>query len=554
MRQLTFISLLLLLANASFAQRRQPASQSTPRPNATRTDTTIKGTTLEVYQVYQPELKPMVKPDVSPVLPPALKEPVAQQYDVPQQTLFYSYRALPLKPLALGKDSVTLPYQNYALLAGGNFSTILTELGIGSLKGRNWNSALFSRYITQEGKLENQVYRSFLLKGAADYRAEQHMYEAGLDVYRDVFGRYGYNHDALRYSFDDVRMPYTSVGLTLGAVNTTPGLLGLNYHPRIKLGYFDARQGHETTVDIQLPFTRHIDTSLSLSLAVNANLAWTTIGNTAESNHILQLAPALSYREGGFSGKLGLYPTIGKQGPVQILPDLAMAYQFQDLGLGLAAGWQKQRVQNTLQQLTRVNPFATPDSSSRIQTLRNEVFATATLALGRHFQVWARGAWQRASQLPLFIPQAGGDGKDFTIVYEPRVDAIVWGGGVRYAIGQDFSVDAEGSWYNFYNYSSSRVWGEPAVRLKGGFQWRILTDLQLRVYTEIQDRIWSRTPVGQEIQQKGVFDFGASGEYSFVNRFGAFIRADNLLGRRNERWLGYPSFGFNLYGGLRFRF
>src|ERR1043165_9650279 len=80
------------------AQRRKPAPKPQPQVQQTqikRSDTTIKSTTLEVYQVFQPELKQMVKPELSPTLPPADKEPTPQQYEVPQQTLYYSYRSLP---------------------------------------------------------------------------------------------------------------------------------------------------------------------------------------------------------------------------------------------------------------------------------------------------------------------------------------------------------------------------------------------------------------------------------------------------------------------------
>ncbi len=167
--------------------------------------------------------------------------------------------------------------------------------------------------------------------------------------------------------------------------------------------------------------------------------------------------------------------------------------------------------------------------------------------------VWARGGWERNRSLPQFITLPGGDGKDFSILYRD-VDAIVWGGGIRYAIGEDFSVGAEGTWYGFKDSSPEKVWGEPAVRLKGDFKWRITDGLLLTAYGEVLDKIWGRNAAGQNIEHRGVFDLGATGEYSFASRFSVFLRSDNLLGRKNERWLGYPSFGFNIYGGLRFRF
>ncbi len=549
------ILLLSLSAINTSAQRRKPApAKPQPQIHATRSDTTIKGTTLEVYQVYQPELKPVVKPELTPSLPPAAKAPTPQQYEVPQQTLFYSYRSMPLRPLALGKDTGHLPPQNYALLAGGNFSTILAEAGLGNLHGDDWHASAYGRYITQEGSLQNQIYRSFKLAGTGTLNTETHLLEACLDINRNIFGRYGYDHDIVHYTLDDVRMKYSAAALTLGARNVQPGPWGIDYHPQLRLGAFDATQGHETTADIYLPATKHLDTSLSLQFAINARLAWTTLGDITESNNVLQFAPAFDFHKDHFSVHLGLYPTVATNAPVQILPDIHASYHLWEQKLSFTAGWQAQRIQNTLQELTRTNPYILPDSNARAQSLRHEVFATSDLAIGKHMNVWGRIAWQRYDALPLFITNPFSDGKDFIVIYDHNVQAFVWGGGIRYAIGEDFSIGAEGTWYNFYQHEFSKVWGEPAVRLKGDAYWRIIQGLQLTAYVEVLDKIWGRNILGQDVEQRGVFDFGAAGEYSFGSRLSVFLRAENLLGHKNERWLGYPSFGFNLYGGLRFRF
>lgn len=551
--------LLALYALDASAQRRKPAPKPQPQAQQTqikRTDTTIKSTTLEVYQVFQPELKPIVKPDISPTLPPADKDPTPQQYEVPQQTLYYSYRSLPLRPLALGKDTGQLSPQNYALLGGGNLSTMIAEAGLGNLHGDDWKASIQGRYISQEGKVDNQVYRSVHVLAAGTYNTGDHLLDAGLKVYRNVYGRYGYDHDAFNYGSDEVRMPYFFAGVTLGARNTQPGPWGIDYHPQLSIGAFDAKQGHETTVDFSLPATKRFDSSLSFQLAINGQFDWmSAIASTGSNNtnNVLQFAPALDFSNGLLHGHLGLSPTIGEGTGVLLLPDVTLAYKLFK-SLSITGGWQAQRIQNTMRQLTTSNPYLFPGLFPARQTTRNEVFGSASLAIGKHMSVWGRVAWQRHDPLPLFIVQPLSDGKDFMLVYDENVQAIVWGGGIRYTIGEDFSIGAEGSWYNFYKRTYSHVWGEPSVRLKGDARWRVVNGLTLSTYAEVLDNIWGHNALGEDVKQRGVFDFGASGEYNFASTLSAFISAENLLGRKNERWLGYPSFGFNLYGGLRFRF
>jgi hypothetical protein len=555
------ISLLALLTVPAQAQRRKARQQARPQrpaPKAQRADTVIKGTTLEVYQVYQPEMKPVQKPAYTPAVPPADKEPVAQRYEVPQQTLLYSYRALPLRPLALGKDSGTLPPQSYALLGGGNLSTILAEAGLGNLRGDGWKADVFGRYLRQEGALDNQVYRNFSLKGNAELNTGTQLLDADAEVSRKVFGRYGYDHDLLRYDPDAVRMKYDEAGIRLGLRNTEPGPASISYHPVLGLRAWDGPQGHETDVDVLLPATKQLDSNLSLGLALNAQLAfqnWNAPTQHSLHSNLLQLTPSLDFRRDGFSAHAGISPTLSEGDGLLWLPDVSLHYRFWQERLSVAAGWKAERIQNTLRQLTIDNPYFYPGAPDAMQTTRHEVSGEIDLALGSHVSVWGRAAWQSNDVLPLFITRPFSDGKDFSIVNERDVKAVSWGGGVRYQVGEYFSVGAQGQWYNYYHQDSLRhVYGKPAVQLRGDLSWRAAKGLLLTSYMEVMDEIWGLNASGTDVRQKGVFDFGLAGEYNVVSRLSVFLRADNLLGRRNERWLGYPSFGFNLYGGLRLRF
>lgn len=566
-KRITGVILLLMLALLSVpaqAQRRKTrmkpkaAAPVAQTPQAPRNDTTIKSTTLEVYQVYQPEMKPLQKPGYSASLPPTEKEPQPQHYEVPQQTLLYSYRALPLRPLALGKDTGKLPPQRYILLGGGNLSTALAEMGFGGLHVKHWTGNVLGRYLSQEGSTENQIFRSFLLKGDAAWNKDNHLLEAGLDLSRNVFGRYGYDHSVQRYSLDDVRMKYDAARLHLGFRNTEPGLWKLNYAPTLNLLVWDGRQGHETDLNFYTPVSYQFDTSFSLGLAVNAQLSWNCLAASLDKNqssNLFQLLPFADYHEGNFEAHFAIAPTWSEGADLLWLPDAHLAYQLLNHRIKLELSGKAVRQQNTLQQLSEENPYFFPGNFSIHQSTRYEVAGAASVALGNHLSVWGRLAWQQFDNAPLFITSAGSDGKDFSIIYEQDMRAFAWGGGLRYQLGEYFSLGAEGQWLNYYQLSMlNHAYGMPGIRMRGDLSWRMAKGLLLTSYMQVLDEIWGLDANGHDARQKGVFDFGAATEYNFITKLSAFIRADNLLGRHNERWLGYPSFGFNLYGGLRYRF
>ncbi len=547
------------------AARKQVPQKTTPQaqgPSAAapirRGDTTIRSTTLEVYQQYEPELKQVAKPELSPALPPPSNLKTEQQYEVPQQTLYYSYRALPLRPLALGKDSGVSRPENYVLLGGGNLSTILGEAGITALKGRDWHSSIDARFLNQKGDLVGQRLQEYRLGAHAEWDLSGPTLEADVKALHRRYGQYGYNQDAFKLSEDDVRRTLDNYGLNLGLKSRQPGFWGLQYHAAAGIDLFKTSvSAAERNIDIHVPVWKQFDSSFSAGIGLHAWL--TTINSTSvvtsrTYNNVLQITPWLEYRQDGFESHIGLSPTLGHYGVTYLLPDISLGYRFSGDKVRIGAVYKSRLQRNTYEELVGMNPFINQLDIYQ-QSRVDDVYGELRLALGHHLSVWGRAGWMQMKEMPLFVVQAGADDRWQTVFYDSRVQAITWSAGIRYAVAEDLSLGFSGNWYNFYNKATfNHVYGQPGVRLRGDVAWRIVRDLRLTAYTSVLDQIWSRDQLNEDVRLRGVFDVGLAGEYTFADRFELFLRAENLLNRANERWLGYPSFGINLYGGLRFRF
>jgi len=557
-----FMLLVVLLLGWRVDARKKPAPKPVPppqkvlpRPETGRKDTVIKGTTLEVYQQYEPELKPIQKPEFQPGLPPKPTTKAQQVYEVPQQNLYYSYRALPLRPLALGKDTTHPAHADYLLLGGGNLATVLAEFGIGSLHGSNWQTAFQGRYLTQEGNLEGQVYRTLLLKGTGTMVQGHQLLEADIQASRNVVGAYGYDHDQHQYAFTDIRRILTSGAVNFGFSDAVPNTLGIHYHPEVNVGYFAATTiDHEVRMNLSLPVSKQFDSNFSAGIGVNTWVAKTTLLKDSRNNSIIQVTPGIDFHRESFNAHLGLYPSFGA-GNSYLLPDINASLKLKNSNAVLSISWKSTLIQNTAQQLYLANPYLAGDSSIYgLQTKSDAVIARLGLGLGKHLSVWAAGGWQHYMNLPLFVSKRGGDGKDFTIIYDPQVQAITWSGGIDYAVGRDLILGASGLWYNYYNKTYDYVWNAPLVHLKGHAIWRPIHNLSVTADLEFMDQMWGLNAAGNSQKLSGVVDLDAAAEYSFMQRLNIFIKVDNILNAKNERWLGYPSYGVNIYGGLRFLF
>lgn len=531
--------------------QRKPAE--TARPATSGNDTTIRSTTFEVEQIYKPEIKPSPKPELTPSMPPAEAGRLQQQYEVPQQALYYTYRSLPVRPLALGKDTAKPSPANYIKAGGGNLSTFYADLGIGGLKGDNWESAINAHHISQNGDILGQKFWHTGLDASGTLHANGHAWMLGLEGNYRRYGLYGYDHDLYKYDESSLKLNYADAAIRFGVKNEQEGIWGIDYAPTVSVTFNAGTLiDWERTIGINAPFSKKIDESLAVSLGINAAFTHTKADTFSQENNIFQLAPALSYTKERFSGRFGLSPTFGMNGNSYLLPDINAQYLVSDR-FKVKAGWKANLVQNTFQQMYLKNPFLS-GAQHMEQTRNDEVFGGFEAGIGKHFSFDAQVSWWQYNNLAVFRTAPIADGKSFIVNYDPKVNAVSLQASLRYQVANTFSAGFSGAWYGFYNSKNDKVWQEPAVRLKGDVQWQILKELNINAYLLVLDEIYAPNTIGSHTKLNGVADLGIGAEYQLVKQLSLWINTGNLLNRENERWLGYQGYGINVYGGLRFRF
>lgn len=535
--------------------KKSPSAPAARPTNINRgDDTTIRSTTLEVYQVYKPEVKIAPKPVFTPTLPAPETMIVPQEYTVPQQALNYTYRSLPLRPLALGKDTAALPPSDYVKAGIGNLSTFYADAGIASLRGAHWQTAIHARHISQKGTISDQRFSNTGLDASGSLQGTTHLWQASLAADHRRYQLYGYDHNEFG-SESARRLNYTSIDAKVGLQNNVSGRAGVDYKPYVRLNYFSGINTiNETTIEAALPATKKLDSNLTLELGVHGIFTSYNADFYSGGNNIFSIKPGLSYRSGDVSAHLGLNPTFGRFGNAYLLPDITAAYQI-SAHLEVNAGWQARLVQNTFQQLSLKNPFFSvlyPLPQSR----NDEVFVAASAGIGHHLSFGARFSWWQFNNLPQFVTYTGDStGRMFEAFISPEVNALSLQLTARYELGESFSAGVSTAFYNYRNDGKTvRVWQEPSVRLNGDVRWKILKDLHANAYLNILSGLHGRDARFIEQDMENIVDVGAGAEYFLIPKLSIWANVGNLLNRPNQRWLGYDSFGINVYGGLRFRF
>ncbi len=536
---------ILLLPGVAMAQR-----------NNSR-DTIIPGQTIEIIQSYKPEITRQPKPVLYPSLPVIDTSKPVFQYEVPQQTLSYTYHSVPIRPLALGRQEVVIPSQNYVKAGFGNRSTLYLDAGIGSVKTEDYETAFHITHLSQKGPVKNQQTSLTRFDGQGKYLYAGHAFSADLDISRNRSSFYGYDHDDYDFSKSTVKQVYTGALLNLGAENLKSNRWDVWYKPRIGLGlYADKFSAAEREFAFDIPASKTIDSNLTFSLGLKGNFTQLKTDSFNTGNNYIQFNPALDIKWELFKFHIGLSPTWGKDNTAYLLPDISLQAGLFNGSITLNAGWKGKLIQNTYRQLSGKNPFLYNIYDIK-QTKSDQVYGGFESILGKHVSFGGVLSWKQWKDMPLFINDysLSPDGRYFSVVYDRKVEALSLDAFIRYQVGNVFGLGASGTWYNFYHTQTwEKVYHEPMLRLGGNMYIHPVEQLYISVNADFWDGVYAREPDSSARKLPVFLDLSASAEYSVIKRLSLFLQFNNILGVQYQRWNQYQTYGFQVIGGLRFKF
>lgn len=520
-------------------------------------DSTIQDQTIQITQIYKPEIARPQKPELTPVLPRVDTTKPVFQYVVPQQTLSYTYHSVPIRPLALGRQQTEASFPNYIKAGLGNLSSIYVDAGIGGLTGTHYESDFHFSHLSQKGKLMNQQSSSTALDASGKYFTDNYSLGAALHIFHRGNTFYGYDTMLYDYGKNNLKQAFTGGRLTLSGTNLHQNKWNIWYYPEITFGiYSDLFSGRERSLAFNIPAKLVLDEQSSFTLGISGNLVQFKSSLSTNGNNLFQINPAFDLQLKRTRIHVGISPAFGRDDITYFLPDLNLESHLLDNHLTFVLGWKGKIVQNTFEELSTKNPFM-DNIYIQKQTKADQVFGGIESAVGDHFSFGATLSWRQWKNLAMFINDylENPDGKRFQVVYDSKVQALSLDAFASYQVGQTIRLSAGGSWYNFYQTTTyDKVWQEPMLRLNGTVEVHPLKKLYARAALDFWDGMYAFQQNGKADKLPAFLDLGLSGEYNFIPRFSLFLQLNNILNSRYQRWNQYDNYGFNIIGGFRFKF
>jgi hypothetical protein len=514
MRIKSFLVLMFVAGAFSAKAQRAPGS-----------DTVLKGSTIEVIQAYKPQIKPAPKPEWVPQVPPIDTTHTSFTYDVPQQTLYYTYSSMPLRPLALGKEVAKLQFPNYVKLGGGNFSTVFLDAGIAQFYGPGYETNIHLHHISQSGTLTDQRTALSGIEAEGMLHTVKADWHAAVSAERNQYSFYGGDRTVL-LTADSMKQVYTAIRATIDVKNREDSSTLLTYHPAINASFSNARlDANEINLGFNAPVVYKFSKAIDGQAAILGSFVNYTANTLTQNNNFIEVLPGIRFHEDHVSGHALFGFALGKDSKAYFLPDIEGLYTMPNTKFTVSAGWKASLRQNTYEQLTTENPYLYSFDSIR-QTRSDEVFLNLNDV---------------------------GDMKHFYVRYQDA-KAVSFKLGARYQVANIWSVGATADFYGFYGQSDPHVWGQPNLKIKGDFMVVPIRKLTVTAYLALLNGIYAKDASHNSVKLNMIADVGANAEYQLISRLSAFVQASNLFSDKYQRWNGYPVYGLNIYGGLRLKF
>lgn len=497
-----------------------------------------------------------VTPDKAPTVELEL-EPIRVQ--LPELAIDFSYKPVPLKPLALKLDVVNEDRCNYLGLLAGNLATLQVEgaYNADSLAGFPLYTDL--SYVRSNGRIANQDVSRLQLSASSSQEVLDHRigWKAMFD--RQTQYQYGYNRNDYVHTREHLRRAYQYIGAQAAIQPEKTNREEIVYHADVATGYYRGENGAgEFGFRVSAPAGKELreDLHLEAEVVADLNVYHNSLGTTW-TNSMLAIKPSLTKTFDRFWVKAGLYPVAARR--MWLFPEIRFNYTLPGLKSEVELSWENTLRLNTYKQLTTLNPFMQTDYAIH-QSVVTEYAAGIKGSLLRNVSYSLRSGLGILRELPVFINDTSSDGRQFRVLYEERALAFLLDASFEYTLHAGLLAGAHlnarpilgrqtytETWhyvpYQFDLYARYRV----------NRQWQLSAYLMAMAGIRALDKATALRPATTRRLPAG-FDMNLTATYAITKDWNARLDLNNLFNSKYQRWNQYPMYGINAMAGVYYTF
>jgi outer membrane cobalamin receptor len=515
---------------------------------------------IEVVRPYKPVLADAVKirrnPDMNTV---AAFKPILT-YNIIDKKLDLNTNIKELQAQKMADEPAVVLVNNYAKVGAGNFNTTLGEVYLNTGRDEALQGGAFFKHLSQKGNLSMQQFskQEFGLFGRSV--ADDYVLSGRLIYDRNATNFYGFD-PASSIPADMSKQRFSTIGAEAEIANNYSESSSFNYSANINAYQFsnidDAR---ESSVLLRSSLNKAVKQS---NIGVNASIDMTSTKDLAYKvgNNILRANPYVKLKASGFNLDLGvnIVQEFGTQSRLNIFPAVSAELPIIVGYATIFAGVNGDVLKTNLRELAFENPYLNKNIAIKNSLEKMNVYGGIKGNASAEFGYKIMASYKTMEDMQLFVNSPALINRFETIYDNGQSKILSLEGEINVKASEFLNMTAKAQLFDYTLATQQEAWFKPKLRLMSNARFQInrkvIIDAEALLQEEVYARVNGSTPgtfTSKSIN--GFIDLSAGAEYKVNEKFGVYIRANNLTGQTYQRFLFYPKLGMNVLGGLNYAF
>jgi len=571
-KHLCLVSVLMVMFHANHLKAQTPQSRS---------QDTIDTQVVNIVKPYTPKISDAFKLKQTPRMGVS---------DTPQKSVKYTIFSIPVAStftpakgtsVRLDKLKKEKLFQNYASLGYGNYGTILGNLYLNHRLGRGERIGGYIEHHSSQGGIDGLQFEDGFSNSSAqiNYVKSLKAFVWNTDA---AFQRQAVNWYGLPFETTlalDPKQVYSTIELGSDVQFTKGVLRSGDIHLRRFSDAYDSQEYHltgETNFQFDV-LDSPINSSIKMdylkgSFAKNYNgLDTQNYGNIQ-----ISVAPSYQYVQDDLTVLVGfkayyLMDSEQNKNDFYIYPNVEASYAVVNSIVVAYAGIKGDLYQNTYYDFAQINPFVSPTLDIRPSSTPYKVFVGTKGKLSQSIGYDVKGSFAREQNKALFrthsiqnfsAPNNYNQGNSFGVVYDD-VDVINISGALEIDMGQKLNVRLKGDLYKYTSDAEPTAWNLPEFEASLFLDYQLSDKLSMaanlfywgsRQDTTNFEGLFIPEPITPNVTLDAFLDANFQVSYEITNQFGAFVKVNNIANNSYNRWNHYPVQGFQILGGVSYKF
>jgi hypothetical protein len=370
--------------------------------------------------------------------------------------------------------------------------------------------------------------------------------------------RYGLVPDTSIVNESNFEQVYSHFGTSLLFLNKNGILNKILPTPFFKLERFNGLSNAVNTwVEFTNPLTLNVKNngSFHFDFYYNYNHYVNSIGNNLNTS-IIQLNPFMEIPKWNTIIKAGASPTLLNGKEYKFNPIVYLERKLKDSLFILKTGWKTEYLINGYGSLVMQNPWIQPSQDLKIESIEKKYIELAINSTSNiHYVVGL--SMNDMRNLPLYKMDNADltNGLRYYVAFEPRAINLELNGSMKYQLNSHFSISNSLLYKQFTKIrENDKSWGIIPFEFKSFFDWNPNTKWFINgsvTYWAGSAQFMNNTP---GLTTNNAFILDANLSYNLTKKWNLWVKGENLLDTKYERWSYYPSLGVQIMAGINYSF